>query len=323
MRTGLPVGVLLVNGLASVGRRLGVTPGPEKAVAKPMAQRQAFAIPRLFARPRPAGVSSADYTINTRGGPMRIRVHRPETVTEGPAVLYLHGGGFVLGGLDGCDWLCAEIAARTSYVVVAPEYRIAPEHKFPCALEDCTDAMQWLATGGIDGVAPSALAVAGDSAGGNLAAALALLARDGEAPAIKHQTLIYPFLDSTLTSRSWVECAGAGLDVSTGRLMLQWYVGDDGWGNPLVSPLSAPDLRGLPPTLVVTAGHDVLRDDGLAYVARLSNDGVPTQHLHYPRMPHGFLSMPRLCRDASPALTAIARGIAAVEFDRERGRGEH
>src|SRR5438045_1617899 len=133
------------------------------------------------------------------------------------------------------------MAPRTSALVAAIAYRLATDDQFPAGLEDSVDGLRWLAAGGVPGVDPHRIAVAGDSAGGNLTAALSLLSRDGEAPTFRHQTLIYPFLDSTLSSESWVTCAGGGLDVSSGHLMLAWYVGEDGWDNPLVSPLAAAD----------------------------------------------------------------------------------
>lgn len=311
-RDRLPLGVRTLFAVSAAATRIGLLPTPAAAVAKPADERQRSKAPRLLCRPMPTGVLRTDEVMTSRGGPMRLRVFRPDDASAGPAVLYIHGGGFVMGGLDACEWLCAELAVRTACVVVAMEYRLAPDHPFPAALEDCADALLWLASGGLPGVDPDRIAVAGDSAGGNLTAALALLARDGGAPTFRHQTLVYPFLDSTLTAESWTTCAGGGLDIEVGRMMLGWYVGAEPWDDPLVSPVGCENLGGLPPALIITADCDVLRDDGFHYAERLTEAGVPVRHTNYVRMPHGFLSIPRLCAAAPQALAEISQEIRAA-----------
>lgn len=156
--------------------------------------------------------------------------------------------------------------------------------------------------------------MAGDSAGGNLAAALALRVRDTGGPRIAHQTLIYPFLDGTITSPSWVEHRGGGIDVAAGHRMVELYAPHHSPTDPYVSPLHAEDLAGLPPALVVTAEVDALHGDAVAYVGRLVDAGVPTVHRDFARVPHGFVTMPRLCRDADVALDLIASQICQALY---------
>ena len=309
---GLP---LAVRALFAIGRAavlLRLSPTPEKALARPLSKRLAMTPPRWISLPMPAAVESEEQVIESRGGPLRLSLYRPAGAADlTPAVLYLHGGGFALGGLPVCSWICAQIASRTGFVVAAVEYRLAPDHPFPAALDDCEDALRWLAGGHAAGVDPAHLAVAGDSAGGNLTAALTLRIRE-TGPAIAHQTLIYPVLDSSLSSESWRRNADAVLDVKAGLLMFRSYAGSASLTDYLVSPLYAPDLADLPPALVITADRDVLRDDGRAYAERLLAAGVPTRYSNYERMPHGFLSIPRLCPPASRALDEIARELSGT-----------
>lgn len=249
-------------------------------------------------------------TIDSRGGPLRLRIYRPrQAAADAPVVFYIHGGGFYLGGLEACAWICGELAAQTGAVVAAVEYRLAPEFPFPAALDDCRDALDWIAKGSIDGTDPNRIAVAGDSAGGNLSAALCLEVRDSAGPVIAHQTLIYPFLDSKLRGDSWRECAGAGVDLTAGRWMVEMYAGEER-DNPLVSPLLAHDLSGIPPAFIVNADYDVLRDDGFMYAEALRQAGVAVRHSNYIRAPHGLLSMPRLLPVARQMIAEIAAEIS-------------
>ncbi|HEX3706440.1 MAG TPA: alpha/beta hydrolase [Mycobacteriales bacterium] len=254
-------------------------------------------------------VALAEHRVGGRGGPIRVRTYRPANASaNAPIVYYIHGGGFMVGGIEACAWICGEVAAQTGAVVAAVEYRLAPEHPFPAGLEDCRDVLNWISEGSIDGTDPSRIAVAGDSAGGNLSAVLCLEVRDTNGPAITHQTLIYPFIDTTLSGQSWRDFADSGVDVGSGELMIAAYAGAER-DNPLVNPLRAADLSGLPPALVVNADHDVLRDDGFTYAGALRAAGNEVRHTNYIRVPHGVLSMPRLLPVARQIIAEICSEI--------------
>ncbi len=227
-----------------------------------------------------------------------------------PAILFIHGGGFVDGGVDFCDNVQRGLAARTGYVVVGLSYRLAPEHPFPAGLEDCQDVLCWMAESKPAGLDPTRIAVGGESAGGNLTVALALSSRDSKAPAIAHLSIYYPFTDATLRSTDWDTTDMPGVGRAEGEFMLKVYAPKDA-GNPLVSVLHA-DLEGLPPSTVITCGHDPLRADSVSLAAALKAAGVPTLHTRYDDMPHGFLMFSRLTRRADESMDEMARETAKV-----------
>jgi acetyl esterase len=296
-----------VLGLVDRLMRLGLNPSPLGAVSKPVVERQRSRPPFWMTRPGDRTVMTREEVVDGRGGPVTVRLYVPVGHQPGtPAILYLHGGGFVLGGLDGCDYISRGLASRTGLLVASVEYRLAPDTPFPGPLDDCEDALRWLVETCPEGVDGTRVAVGGDSAGGNLAAALALRVRDELGPRISHQTLMYPFLDGTISTPDWDTYAGGGVDRSAGVRMVELYAPHHSPTDPYVSPLHAADLTGLPPALVITAQVDVLRGDGLAYVDRLVEAGVPTVHRDYPGVPHGFVTMPRLCREADQALDLVA-----------------
>jgi acetyl esterase len=296
-----------IFGLLEVLRKVGLDPSPMAALDKPAAVRQLSKPPFWMTRAGDRTVRTRDVVVDGRGGAITVRLHVPVGHRSGtPAILYVHGGGFVLGGLDGCDYISRGLAARTGLLVASVEYRLAPETPFPGPLDDCEDALRWLVETCPEGIDGTRVAVGGDSAGGNLTAALALRMRDELGPRIAHQTLVYPFLDGTISSADWDENAAGGVDRSAGVTMVEHYAPHHSPTDPYVSPLHAESLLGLPPALVVTAQVDVLRADSLAYVERLRSDGVPVVHRDYAGVPHGFVTMPRLCRDADAALDLIA-----------------
>ncbi len=289
----------LVFGLTIWLRRLGLMPD-HAAVAKwPETRRKALKPIAWMTYPLPASVQMARETIASKGGPMELKWFRTKP-DQAPSILFIHGGGWVVGGVDSLDYLCANLCDRLGVAVVAVDYRLAPEHRFPSGLEDCYDALTWLAAR-----APGPIAVVGDSAGGNLSAALCLLARDRGGPAIAHQTLIYPSLDATMESPSMTINEHEGLTRADMAMTLQLYLGDHDRRDPLVSPIHAPNLSGLPPAFIVTADCDVLRDDGPRYAERLRAAGVAVRWENYPDMPHAFLSQPKLCPGAAAALSDI------------------
>ncbi|MCP2279602.1 alpha/beta hydrolase [Nocardia amikacinitolerans] len=247
--------------------------------------------------------------IPTRAGEIGARLYRRNPSGLAPALLYLHGGGFVLGTLDGVDELCRAIAARSGWAVLSLEYRLAPENPYPAALEDAVDAFAWLhesATGlGID---PGTIAVGGDSAGGNLAAALCLVQRDGGGPMPAAQVLAYPAVDDRFARDSWTEFADAPLlTAADAKWSYEQYVGADRRvpADVLAAPMRAESLRGLPPALVVTAEVDPIRDDAEAYAARLEAEGVPATVIRYDGVFHGFFTEVGVFAQTGRAIDAV------------------
>jgi acetyl esterase len=225
---------------------------------------------------------------------LRLRAYRPAGTGPWPVLVYYFGGGWSLGTLDTCDGICRMLTNRAQCVTVSVAYRLAPEHKFPAAVEDCYAAAAWAAANaGELGGDPARLAVGGDSSGGNLAAAVALLARDRAGPDITHQLLVYPNTDYQAGTPSMRDVSDAYL---FNPASVRWYWGlylaapEDG-ANPLASPLRAGDLSGLPAATVITAEYDPLRDEGELYAKRLEEAGVPAEVLRYDGMIHGFFTM--------------------------------
>jgi acetyl esterase len=222
-----------------------------------------------------------------------IRIYSPTAQSPAPALIYFHGGGWVLGDLESHDHVCRALANSASCVVLSVDYRLAPEHKFPAAVDDSYAATQWIAEhAGELGVDPSRIAVGGDSAGGNLAAVVSQLARDRGGPYIVYQLLIYPGTDMQMNLPSIDENADGPLLTKAAML---WFVDHylNGVGdriNPLASPLLASNLQGLPPAMIITAECDPLRDEGEAYGLRLEDAGVRVDVQRYDGMPHGFFS---------------------------------
>ena len=255
------------------------------------------------------GVQVTGGTAAGATGPVRTRVYAPAHGAQGelPLVVNLHGGGWVLGSYEGSDWLCSSVAAAVGAVVVSVDYRLAPTHRWPAAADDCYAALADLVARAPElGADPRRVAVMGDSAGGNLAAVVSLMARDRSGPAIAFQALLYPATDLTLSSPSIDEHAHAPLLSRADCVAFRdHYLGGQDPRQPYASPLHAADLSGLPPALVQVAEHDPIRDDGLRYAAALQAAGVPVRTTTYVGMPHGYLTFPRLCRSAPQALAEL------------------
>jgi acetyl esterase len=245
-------------------------------------------------------------------GPIPIRVYRPQSAQPLPALVYFFGGGWVLGSLDTGDGVCRRLANSTPCAVVAVSYRRAPEHPFPAAVEDCDAATRWLAEHGADlGVDSRRLAVGGASAGGNLAAATAQLAHEQGGPSLRFQFLVYPPLDYRADTPSMRETVDpVFFDCNDVAWCWAHYLACDSDGeSPLASPLRARNLRGLPPTLVITAELDPLRDEGELYAARLAAAGVPTELVRFEGMVHGFYSMNGVLGAAEQAQAVTAAAL--------------
>lgn len=239
-------------------------------------------------------------------GDIPARVYTPRAaVGEAHGVLvWLHGGGWVIGDLDTADSTCRALANRAGCVVVSVDYRLAPEHPAPAALDDCMTALAWTVENfELLGVDASKVAIGGDSAGGNLAALVCQRVRDEFGPDIDFQLLVYPVTDLTLSHPSMDENAeGYFLTKASMEWFVGHYLGDADPKDPAVSPLHADDLSGLPPAMVITAEMDPLRDEGEAYAARLRDAGVPTELIRYEGQIHGFMGMATMLDDGKDAI---------------------
>ncbi len=303
-----------------VGDSLG--PPVERLDFDGIQRARARALPRNPVVDRVTGGTDPSVGITYGTAPARdehqipLRIYRPRALrdaqTDVPVVMWFHGGGWVLGNVLDYDPTCTFLAAAVGCVVVSVDYRMAPEHRAPVAVEDCVDATTWVGVNGdVLRADTSRMAVAGDSAGANLAAVVAQVLRDHGDTRLKHQALIYPATDLTMSSPSVREHANAA--ILTKRSMDAYrdhYVpaGHD-LRDPLLSPLFG-RLDGLPPALVQTADLDPIRDDGIRYAAALRAAGVPTRLTNYLRVPHGFAFMP----GAAPAVGRQQRWELANEL---------
>jgi acetyl esterase len=251
-------------------------------------------------------------TVPGPGGAIPVRILAPQGKAPLPALVYFHGGGWVVGSIDTHDALCRALANAAGVTVVSVDYRLAPEHKFPAAAEDAYAATAWVAAHAAEiGVDPARLAVGGDSAGGNLATVVALMARERGGPRLVYQILIYPITDFNLETASYRENAD-GYFLTREAMAWYWghYLANEADGqHPYASPLRASDLRGLPPALVITAEFDPLCDEGEAYAARLAAAGVPVTLTRYDGMIHGFLRRPVQLDRARGALVEAAAAL--------------
>ncbi|GAA0593061.1 alpha/beta hydrolase [Actinomadura livida] len=284
---------------------------------------------RVAAVPSPEGrelPEVRDLTVRGPGGPVPVRLYRP--VPPGgrplPAVVYLHGGAWVLGGVDDVDAVCRDIADAAGCVVLNVGYRLAPEHPFPAAVDDA-----WAVVASVArephryGALPGAVAVAGDSAGGNLAAAAALLARDRGVP-LAHQLLVYPVTDTATDTPSWREFAsGYALDAATLARFMGLYRGGADRADFRLAPLRAPDLAGAAPATVITAEYDILRDEGEAYARRLAAAGVPVELRRYDGVVHSFFLLPEIFDAGVRAREFAVRRLRAAFDARTREASGH
>jgi acetyl esterase/lipase len=253
-----------------------------------------------------------DHRVPVAGAEITVRTYSPGGRGPHPVLVYYHGGGWVIGDLYTHDGLCRSLANAARCVVASVGYRLAPEWKYPVAAEDSYAALRWVETHAIRlGLDPRRVAVGGDSAGGNLATVVSLMARDQGGPGLVHQVLIYPVTDNDLNTRSYVENASGYVLTREGmRWFWNHYLADSRQGlEPHASPLRAPTLAGLPSALVITAECDPLRDEGEAYAARLRDAGVPVTVTRYDGMFHGFVRMTRILDKARTALDEIAGSL--------------
>lgn len=291
---------------------LAAAPTPEYA-AMTLADVRATSDQRFKATPKLKDKIDSSYDAKAGGVPVRVYV--PDGKGPFPVLLYLHGGGWVVGSLESHDDLCRSLCGRAGVLVVSADYRLAPETRFPGGLQDAANVLRWLSTNAASlGGDPSRIAVGGDSAGGNLAAALALRNRARGGPPIAFQLLIYPVTVRDFETPSYRRYA-AGYGLTRANMMWFWerYLEKpEDAANPEASPLLAADLSGLPPALVVTAEFDVLRDEGEAYAAKLAEAGTKVRCLRYLGMNHGFVRMGALFPQAAQCLDDMAAALRSA-----------
>ncbi len=269
--------------------------------------------------PRETVGAIEDILIDGPGRTIPLRVYRPDDSQGRALILFIHGGGFAICGLDTHDAMCRQICRRSGAVVVSVDYALAPEHPFPAGLDDCRSTLGWLyGNAGRIGADAHRLALCGDSAGANLAIGLALSGVDARALA-----LVYPVTDHYSAGHGSYDERGAGCGLTAGEMRWFWdmYLPDPALAaRPDVSPLRASDLSRLPPTFIATAEYDVLRDEGLALARRLSETGSPVSHRHYGDMNHGFLNWVGIIDRAGEAMDELGawlRQALAEPEDRE------
>ncbi|GAA1340643.1 alpha/beta hydrolase [Saccharothrix algeriensis] len=272
-------------------------PPPAGAAPRTAAElRAAFAAGVTVPAELPEVRSVTDLAVPGPAGDLRVRLYRPEAARPTPLLLWMHGGGWTIGGIEENELVNRRICRDAGVAVASVEYRLAPEHPYPAAPDDCYAALSWLVVHGVEhGVDASRVAVGGESAGGNLATVLALLCRDRGGPRLAAQVLVCPVTahpdDPGL--RSYADCAeGFGMSAGSMRFFFEQYPSSPrDLDDPYLLPSRAPDLTGLPPALVMTAEYDVLRSEGEQYAARLAKAGVPTTHKQYDGQVHGFYGL--------------------------------
>ena len=297
---------------------------PPLETLSPPDARKAYLASKPILQPDPPPVAEV-LALEAKGpaGPIPLRLYRGQGAAKDraqPALVYFHGGGWVIGDLESHDQVCRALANAVPCIVVSVDYRLAPEHKFPAAVDDSIAATQWIAANAADlGIDAKRLAVGGDSAGGNLAAVVSLDARDrGGAPRIVHQLLVYPGTDMRM---GWPSLERHAEQLPLTRAAMRWFIahylrGPADATDWRASPLAASSFKGLPPALVITAGFDPLGDEGEAYARALAAAGVPVKHERFEGQIHGFLTMGRIVEDSG---RSIAMAAAALRESFEQG----
>ncbi|MFJ8260481.1 alpha/beta hydrolase [Rummeliibacillus sp. NPDC094406] len=257
--------------------------------------------------------SVVNQNLDTKVGKVPVRIYTPvKSKAALPVFIYYHGGGWVIGDLDAVDIPCRQVASKSGCVVISVDYRLAPEHKFPAAIEDSYAVVEWVIENGAElNIDVSKIAVGGDSAGGNIAAVVSQIARDNHVDAIVQQILLYPVTDYNLDTESY-ENFSEGYFLTKADMKWFWnhYLYSDVDGkNPNASPLQAKSLKDLPPALIITAEYDPLRDEGEAYAIRLKEANVPVQLKRYDGTIHGFFWMAGFLDEGADAIELVSNTL--------------
>jgi acetyl esterase len=294
---------------------------PAYETLPPSEAREYYRAARPIVNPDPPALeSSKPLSISAPHGAIPARIYTPKALRKNnglaPCLVFFHGGGWVIGDLDTHDVVCQKLAHEGELIVISVDYRLAPEHKFPAAADDAITATKWVADNARQfGIDAAHLLVGGDSAGGNLAAVVALAARDGDGPKLAGQVLVYPATDFAMKHPSHSE---PETSILLTHSVIKWFCNHylnsaadiENWK---ASPARAKTLAGLPPAYVLTAGADPLRDEGAEYAARLKEAGVPVTYRHFPGQFHGFFTMGKLLQQANVAVTEIAGWMKALK----------
>ena len=288
---------------------------PPLVTAEPSESRELLA--KLKGKPLKAEpVASIQNCTITSQVDIPIRMYTPRLDTQLPILIYLHGGGWVLGNLDGVDHICRSLANQADCIVVSVDYRLAPEHKFPAAVEDAYAVTNWVAKNAADiNGDETRVAIAGDSAGGNIAAAVALMARDRGEPSLMYQVLIYPTTQYGFDTESYHKYGQGDFGLSKEEMIWFWhhYLADVADGqNAYASPLLANNLANLPPAYIITAEYDVLRDEAEAYSVKLQLAGVPVKLQRYHGMIHSFVGLSSVIDQGKSAIADIATQLSII-----------
>ena len=305
---------------ASVFRAFQEAGRPPYETVSPAEAREFYLQARFVSNPEPPELDQVQpLTIPSPAESIPARIYTPKQLRKvdglAPCLVFFHGGGWVIGDLDSHDVVCRKLADEGELIVVSVDYRLAPEHKFPAAVDDAIAATKWIAEHAKQhGIDASRLTVGGDSAGGNLAAVVAIAARDGNGPAIAGQVLIYPATDFAMTHASHRE---PETSILLTHSVIKWF--RDHYLNGAAdvhdwraSPARARTLNGLPQAYVLTAGADPLRDEGDEYAHRLTAAGVPVTYRHFPGQFHGFFTMGKLLQQANVAASEIGVWLKAM-----------
>jgi acetyl esterase len=293
---------------------------PPYETVSPGEARELYLKGRAVTNPEPPELLSvAPLTIPSPAGSIPARIYTPKTLRKAgglaPALVFFHGGGWVIGDLESHDVVCRKLAHEGELLVISVDYRLAPEHKFPAAVDDAIAATKWIGENAMQlGIDAARLTVGGDSAGGNLAAVVALAARDGAGPRIAGQVLIYPATDFAMTHPSHRE---PETSILLTHSVIKWFCnhylrGASDIDNWKASPARAATLAGLPPAYLLTAGADPLRDEGDEYAKRLKKAGVAVNYRHFPGQFHGFFTMGKLLQQANIAANDIGVWLKAL-----------
>lgn len=293
---------------------------PPYESVSPAEARELYLKGRIASNPEPPDLASVQSTsIPGPAGEIPARIYTPKALRQqdglAPALVFFHGGGWVIGDLDSHDVVCRGLADQGQLIVISVDYRLAPEHKFPAAVDDAIAATVWVADHAAQfGIDPARLSVGGDSAGGNLAAVVAIAARDGDGPQLAGQVLIYPATDFNMSHPSHSE---PETSVLLTHSVIRWFrdhyfSSAEDSADWRASPARVETLAGLPPAIVITAGADPLRDEGDEYARRLHAAGIPVVHRRFPGQFHGFFTMGKLLPQANVAVREIGDWLKAL-----------
>ena len=292
--------------------RFGAGISPPSSTLSVESGRQLLDEVFTVSEPEPVG-EVTEIEIRGPNGPIPLRIYAPDAEGPVPVFVFVHGGGWVRGSIDAYDGVCRRLTNRANCLTVSVDYRLAPEHPFPAGFEDCYAATEWATTYAADlGGDPERVAIGGDSAGGNLSAAVTLASRDRNGPDISHQVLLYPAVNPP--SVRWFNSyddngSGYFLEMDSIEWYLEQYTRRADIGNHYAYPIQARSLAELPSATVLTAGYDPLVDEGIAYAERLDDAGVETTHLHYESQIHAFISLHEHLDEGKEAIDEIAEQL--------------